>query len=69
MSAIATLDEARASKDAVLTVADVSRILGLNPRTVSEEIRQGGIPSIRVGRRILVPRERFLALFQVEGSR
>lgn len=64
-----TLEDLRASKSAAISVREASEVLGLDPRTVTDEIRKGGIPSIRVGRRILVPRDRFLALFAVEEQR
>ncbi len=47
-----------------LSVHEASNLLGLGRGSVYEAIRTGQIPSIRVGRRILIPRaalERLLA--------
>lgn len=58
-----TLDEIRASRSAAITRTEAAAALGVDPRTVSVGIANGTIPSLRLGRRILIPRERFLALF------
>jgi excisionase family DNA binding protein len=39
----------------VLGVEDVAQLLGINRSTVYESIRVGELPSVRVGRRMLVP--------------
>ena len=44
------------SEDTVLTVDEVRRLLKLSRGLTYEAIRTGQIPSIRVGRRILIPR-------------
>ena len=47
----------------VLTVEEARKLLGLSRGLIYEAVRQGQIPSIRVGRRILIPRvalQRFL---------
>jgi excisionase family DNA binding protein len=41
-----------------LSVSEVSKLLGMSRNAVYEAIRQGQIPSIRLGKRILVPRLR-----------
>lgn len=61
---VRTLADARASKKAALTIGEGAALLSLDPRTVSAAISAGDIPAIRVGRRVLIPRERFLALFE-----
>ncbi|HKY14814.1 MAG TPA: helix-turn-helix domain-containing protein [Microthrixaceae bacterium] len=38
-----------------LTVDAVAEILGLDRKTVYAAVESGGLPSLRVGRRILVP--------------
>lgn len=58
-----TLKELRANESATITRQDVADALGIDPRTVTTGIRQGNIPSIKIGRRVLIPREKFLALF------
>ena len=40
----------------VLTPVETARLLRIGRATVYEQIRLGTIPSIRMGRRILVPR-------------
>jgi len=40
----------------VLTVGETARLLRLSKTTVYDQIRQGSIPSIRMGKRILIPR-------------
>ena len=52
----------RASTRATLTVAEVAELLEVDVRTVSRAARDGQLPSIEVGRRILIPREPLLAL-------
>lgn len=52
----------RASSRATLTAAEVAELLEVDVRTVLRAIRDGQLPSIEVGRRILIPREPLLAL-------
>jgi excisionase family DNA binding protein len=47
--------------DEFLTVADVAGILKLNQQTVRNWIEQGSMPAVRVGRRVRIRREDFLA--------
>jgi excisionase family DNA binding protein len=49
-----------------LTADEVAGLLGLSRAKVYEAIRSGEIPSIRFGRRILVPARRFYDL--VDGT-
>lgn len=58
-----TLDEVRASECAVISVKDAATLLACNPRTVTAalSIHGGDIPARRVGRRVVIPREPFLA--------
>lgn len=46
---------------AFLTVPEAARVLRLKRSTAYELVRQGAIPSIRLGRQIRVPRDRLLA--------
>lgn len=59
----ATLERIRESNASAITRAEAAAALGVDPRTVSVAIADGTIPAIRLGRRVLIPRERFLALF------
>ena len=40
----------------VLTAMEVARLLRIGRATCYEQIRQGSIPSSRIGRKIIVPR-------------
>lgn len=57
-----TLDDVRASRSAVITRAEAAAALGVDPRTITTSIENGSIPSVRLGRRVVIPRERFLRL-------
>lgn len=50
---------------AVVTMAQTATVLGVDQRTVSAAISRGELPSIRLGRRILIPR---LPLLQLLGA-
>jgi len=63
LSPIFTLQDARNSSAATLTRAQVARLMDVDPRTVTTAIKNGALPSIRLGRRVLIPRERFLSMF------
>lgn len=58
------LDDIRGK--AVINVTDTARLLCLDERSVRRAIQDGDLPGIKVGRRILVPVPRLLAL--IEGS-
>jgi excisionase family DNA binding protein len=42
-----------------ITVAEVARRLGVSKATVYELVWTRGIPAVRIGRRVLIPRKRF----------
>ena len=44
------------------SVEEVAEMLGIARNNAYERVRRGDIPSIRMGRRLLIPRERFHAL-------
>ena len=46
------------------TVVEMSKLLGISRNLAYERVRTGELPSIRCGRRILVPRTALLALLQ-----
>lgn len=50
----------------VYTLAEVSRMLGVDVRGVARACRAGQIPSVTVGRRVLVPKAKFDAQMGVE---
>ena len=43
------------------TVTEAAETLGLSVDAVYEGVRRGEIPSVRIGRRIVIPRRRFEA--------
>lgn len=57
-----TLDELKASTRAAITIAAVAGLLDKDPRTISRAVAAGELPSIRLGRSVLIPREPLLAL-------
>jgi excisionase family DNA binding protein len=58
-----TLALAKKSEQATISRKQVAQVLGIDVRTVTRGIELGEIPSIRIGRRVLIPREAFLAMF------
>jgi excisionase family DNA binding protein len=53
------------SEHLTLTVEEAAKLLGVGRGTAYEAVRQGEIPAIRIGRRVLVPRAR---LFELLGE-
>lgn len=53
---------------ACLTMAEVAQLLELDVRTVARGCADGQLPSIRVGRRTLVPREPLIALLRAGAA-
>lgn len=57
-----TLDELRACDHATLTLQQTAETLGVDYRTVSRACEDGTLPSLKLGRRVLIPRARLLDL-------
>ncbi len=51
-----TQDKTSSNDSLVLTVGETAKLLRLSKTTVYDQIRQGTIPNIRMGKRILIPR-------------
>ncbi|RFS87524.1 helix-turn-helix domain-containing protein [Actinomadura spongiicola] len=51
-----------------LTVPDAGRIIGLSRAAAYDAARRGDIPTIRIGRRIVVPTARLLAMLGLENG-
>jgi excisionase family DNA binding protein len=51
-----------------LTVPEAGQILGLSRPSAYEAVARGDIPTLRIGRRILVPTARLLALLGIEST-
>lgn len=56
------LDDALRSRAAAFSVSETAQLLDVDRRTVSRAIEDGDIPSVRLGRRVLIPRLPLLAL-------
>ena len=52
----------------VLTAGETAKILRLSKTTVYDQIRQGSIPSIRMGKRILIPRVALMRKLEETGK-
>ena len=50
------------SERITMTVEEAAALLGISRNTAFRAVRAGDLPSIRIGRRILVPRDRLLRL-------
>ena len=61
-----TIDQLRESRSLVITRTEAAAALGVDPRTVTAGIESGSIPSVKLGRRVVIPREKFLRLFDPE---
>ncbi|WP_250851256.1 helix-turn-helix domain-containing protein [Rhodococcoides kroppenstedtii] len=58
----------RQSDAAALTATEVAKLFGVDQRTVSAAIANGTLPSVRIGRRVFVPREPLLAMLSAPGA-
>lgn len=63
-----TIDQLRESRTLVITRTEAAAALGVDPRTVTAGIENGSIPSVRLGRRVVIPREKFLRLFDPDAE-
>jgi excisionase family DNA binding protein len=63
-----TLNDVRGSRNAVITRAEAAAALGVDPRTITASIENGTIPSVRLGRRVVIPREKFLRIFDSDDA-
>lgn len=50
-----------------LSVAETATLLGISRWLVQQAVHDGSLPSVRVGRRILIPRSRLLAWLEGEN--
>ena len=51
------------------SVEEVAKLLGIARNNAYERVRAGDIPSIRMGKRYLIPRERFHAWLNGETTK
>ena len=50
-----------------ISVPQAGELLGISPRSAYRAVERGEIPSLRVGRRVRVPTQRFLDLLGIGG--
>lgn len=60
------LDELRQRRSLIITRQEAAEALGVDPRTITVGIDDGAIPSVKLGRRVVIPREKFLRLFEAD---
>ena len=53
----------------VLTVEEAAVLLRLSRGTAYEAVKRGDIPTLRIGRRLLVPRAALLRLLDAAGAK
>lgn len=58
-----TIDMLRESRSMIITRTEAALALGVDPRTVTAGIGNGTIPAVKLGRRVVIPREKFLRFF------
>lgn len=51
---------------ATLTVEQAAEVLGISRRSAYRAVERGDLPTLRLGRRLLVPTARLLAILGVE---
>ena len=52
----------------MLTVPDVSQVLGISLAGTYELVRSDGFPAFRIGSRIIVPKDKFIAWLDQKSS-
>lgn len=57
-----TLQWLKESTAATLTRTQVAKLFEIDVRTVTRGVAEGAIPSIKIGRRVMIPRELLLAM-------
>ena len=62
-TATVTIETLRESRSLVITRTEAAQALGVDPRTVTAGVENRTIPSVRLGRRVVIPREKLLRLF------
>lgn len=65
-TATTTIDTLRGARSLVITRTEAAAALGVDPRTVTAAIENGTIPAVKLGKRVVIPREKFLKIFDPE---
>lgn len=60
---ISSWAELRATDREVLNRTEAARLLDIDERTLTKAIEDGTIPSVRLGRRVLIPKRPFMETF------
>ena len=66
-TATLTIETLRNARSLVITRTEAARALGVDPRTITAGIENGTLPSVKLGRRVVIPREKFLRLFEPDA--
>lgn len=66
-TATVTIEMLRNARSLVITRTEAAQALGVDPRTITAGIENGTLPSVRLGRRVVIPREKFLRLFEPDA--
>jgi len=66
-TATLTIEMLRNARSLVITRTEAARALGVDPRTITAGIENGTLPSVKLGRRVVIPREKFLRLFEPDA--
>ena len=53
----------------VMTIIEAAQVLGISKGSAYEAARSGQIPTIRIGRRLIVPRVAFERMLEQAGER
>ena len=51
-----------------MTVPEAARLIGVSDSAAYEAAARGDIPAVKIGRRVLVKRDAFLAMFSIDSS-
>lgn len=62
-----TIETLRNARSLVITRTEAAQALGVDPRTITAGIENGTLPSVKLGRRVVIPREKFLRLFEPDA--
>lgn len=62
------MDKQQKEERLTLAVNEVAHLLGLSRGAAYEAVRTGQIPSIRIGRRIIIPRVALIKILEEAGK-
>jgi excisionase family DNA binding protein len=50
------------------SITEVAEMLGISPSMAYESVHRGEIPAVRIGRRVLVPKDRLADLLELDAD-